>query len=208
MSENNLFDEKIALLNEIHHRVKNNFQIIISLVELQIVRHPENKQEFVDLINRIKSMSLTYETLLLADNAAYIKFGEYIQVLIDNIKTVCENDIEFIVENDNDELLLNLEQATPAGIAINELITNACRHAFVGKKNKPKIVKVILSENYGKVQLHINDNGVGINQKFLKKDSTTLGLNLVKMLIKEQLEGSLYIKNEYGTKVFINFKKM
>ncbi len=202
----NLLDEKALLLNEIHHRVKNNFQIIISLIELQSVRHPENREVFIDLINRIKSMSLTYEDLLLADNKKFIRFGEYVEALIENIKSSCNSDIEFIIKED-EKLLLNLEIATSAGIALNELIMNACKHGFVKKKRKPKIIEVILEEDENDVEIHVNDNGDGIKKEYLKNDSKTLGLNLVKMLIKEQLEGSFYIKNHYGTKAFIKFKK-
>lgn len=199
-------NEKTVLLNEIHHRVKNNFQIIISLIELQVVRYPENKEVFVDLINRIKSMSLTYEDLLLADNKQFICFGEYLNELIDNVKSSCHSDIEFIVHEEK-KLLLNLEVATSAGIAINELIMNSCKHGFNKKKRKPKLIEVMLFENGDDIEIHVNDNGDGIKKEYLHNDSKTLGLNLVKMLIKEQLEGSFYIKNDHGTKAFIKFRK-
>lgn len=201
-----LLGEKALLLNEIHHRVKNNFQIIISLIELQAVRHPENKDVFVDLINRIKSMSLTYEDLLLEDNSQYIKFGEYLQKLINNVQQSCHHDIDIIVK-ENVEILLSLDIATSVGIAVNELLMNSCKHAFANMEFKSKRIEVILHTDDKYTEIHINDNGCGIPKKYLKNDSNTLGLNLVKMLIKEQLEGSFYIKNEHGTKAFIKFNK-
>lgn len=200
-----LLNEKTMLLNEVHHRVKNNFQIIISLIELQITRNPENENVFKSLINRIKSMSLTYEDLLLADNIGYIKFGEYVNQLVANIKE-SYNNIKFVIHND-DNLILNLKIATSAGIAINELLMNCCEHAFKEKEDD-RIVEITLKELDDKVEIHVNDNGSGIPEEFIRNDSNTLGLNLINMLIKEQLEGSFYIKNDAGTKTFMKFNKV
>lgn len=197
--------EKSLLLNEIHHRVKNNFQIIISLIELQIVRNPAEKEVFVDLINRIRSMSLTYEELLLSDDTNHIRFGDYIDAMVTSIKDSYPNEIEFVISKEKD-ILIPLDIATSAGIAINELIMNSYKHAF-NKRKKNKVIEIILLEDSNKVEIHVNDNGSGIDKEYLHEDSKTLGLNLVKMLIKEQLEGTFYIKNDSGTKAFIRFDK-
>jgi len=204
MSKKDLIEEKALLLQEIHHRVKNNFQIIISLVELQIVRHPESRSVFIDLISRIRSMSLIYENLLLADNLNYIKFSDYVKILIDSITTSLKSNINFIIKF-SDDLILNLEQATSIGIAINEILINIVHHAF--KEQKSKKAEITLYEKDGRVYIAIEDNGIGIDSKFLKHDSSTLGLNLVKMLIKNQLEGNINIINDSGTKIFLDFKK-
>jgi len=197
-------DEKNILLQEIHHRVKNNFQIIISLVELQAIRNVENKSIFIDLANRIRSISSIYENLLLADNLNYIKFCEYIKILINNIRCTCEKNINFLFHYD-DEIFLNIEQATPVGIIINELLINVCHHAFTDDITDRK-AEVSIKEKDGKITIIIIDNGKGINDNFLKNDSFTLGLNLVKMLIK-QLNGLILIKNDNGTKIIIKFDK-
>ena len=118
-------DEKKVLLQEIHHRVKNNFQIIISLVELQAIRNPENKNIFIDLVNRVKSISLIYENLLLADNLNFIKFCEYTKIIINNIENTYKKNIKFSFHC-SEEILLNIEQATSMGITINELLLNVC----------------------------------------------------------------------------------
>lgn len=198
-------DEKKVLLQEIHHRVKNNFQIIISLVELQAIRNPENKIVFVDLVNRVKSISLIYESLLLADNLNFIKFCEYTKIIINNIQNTYKKDIKFSLHC-SEEILLNIEQATSAGITINELLINVCHHAFTDTMDNRK-AEISIEEKNKKIIISVMDNGVGINEKFLKHDSSTLGLNLVKMLIKQQLDGQIFIKNDNGTKIIVEFNK-
>lgn len=198
-------DEKKVLLQEIHHRVKNNFQIIISLVELQVIRNPENKNTFIDLVNRIRSISLVYENLLLADNLNFIKFCEYTKILINNIENTYKKNIKFSLHC-SEEVLLNIEQATSAGITINELLINVCHHAFTDEMDNRK-ADVSIEERDKKIIISISDNGKGINEKFLKHDSSTLGLNLVKMLVKQQLGGQIFIKNDKGTKIIVEFSK-
>lgn len=198
-------DEKKVLLQEIHHRVKNNFQIIISLVELQAIRNPENKNIFIDLVNRVKSISLIYESLLLADNLNFIKFCEYTKIIISNIENTYKKNIKFSFHC-SEEILLNIEQATSVGITINELLINVCHHAFTDDMNNRK-ADISIEEKNGKIIISVMDNGVGINEKFLKHDSSTLGLNLVKMLIKQQLGGQIFIKNDKGTKIIVEFNK-
>jgi two-component sensor histidine kinase len=198
-------DEKKILLQEIHHRVKNNFQIIISLVELQVIRNPENKSIFIDLVNRIRSISLIYENLLLADNLNFIKFCEYTKILTGNIQSTYNKDVNFLFSCNN-EILLNIDQATSTGIAINELIINIYHHAFTPDKTD-KQISISIEEKNKKIVISISDNGIGINEKFLKQDSSSLGLNLVKMLIKQQLNGQIFIKNDNGTKIIIEFDK-
>lgn len=217
MGDNQITREQLArdnelLLREVHHRVKNNFQVIISLIELLVKQYPENESIFVDLSNRIKSMSLTYENLLIERNMGYIDFYEYIKALIKNIKSTCRENISFQIDLDLDgQLVLNLEQATPLGISLNELITNACKHAFKDKrfKNVDKRVEVIvrIDEETDTVEIHVNDNGKGIDKKFIEENQNTLGLNLVNMLIKDQLEGHIYIKKDGGTNILITFQK-
>ncbi len=198
-------EEKTALLREIHHRVKNNFQIIISLIELQTIKHPENNEVFLDLGNRVRSMSLIYENLLLSKNINQINFSEYIKSLIDNIKNTYGKNIEFKIHKE-ENIFINIEQAIPVGVTINELLMNACKHAFI-EESEYKIIEIKLQEKSNLIKIHINDNGVGISDEYLNQDSKTLGLNLITMLIKEQLKGLFYIKNDGGIKTFIQFEK-
>lgn len=191
-------------IKEIHHRVKNNYQIIISLIELQIKKEDGNKQIFIDLVNRVKSMSLVYETILERGNLEKINFYKYLELLIEEISLILDPgknvkvEMSLNPESLENNFILNMNVSTTLGIAINEIITNAYKHAFVRKNNDNKISIFIEIKN--NVKITIKDNGIGINNEVLK-NSNKLGVNLINVLIEEQMKGKvlIYGKENKGT---------
>jgi len=201
--------EKEILLQEIHHRVKNNLQVISSLLDLQsqYVEEQAMQSIFRDCCNRVKSIALVHETLYQAKNFASINFRNYIQNLIGYLLQIYRvNPNQIKVELDIDEVTLNINTAIPCGLIINELVSNALKHAFPNS-----VVGTIHMSFYSDLNKHyiltIKDSGVGfnINQNF--KSLKKLGLQLVNVL-SEQLEGTLELDGSTGTEFRLRFAEV
>lgn len=199
--------EKEVLLKEIHHRVKNNLQVISSILNLQssFVSDFKTLDLLQDSRNRIRSMAIIHENLYRTTNFSSIDFAGYIQNLAGNLNSLFNfntSDIEIIY--DLEQIDLVLDQAVPCGLLMNELITNALKYAF---PNEPGgSVTILLKEENNIIFLGVTDNGVGLPQDFEIEKSDTLGLQLVLTLV-EQLDGSLEYKNDNGTEFLIKFEK-
>ncbi len=196
-------DEKSVLLKEIHHRVKNNLQVMRSLISLQ-TRY-EKSQAFCDsateLSNRILSMALVHEQLYQSDNLADINFKSYIMTLCDEIlASLFRKDID--IQLDLEDIKLDIERSVPLGLIINELVTNAVKHAFPDDKTGK--IKLFLSKEDKKGVLSICDNGQGIPENVNLDKPKSLGLELVRILTR-QLDGELKFHRKSGTKVTISF---
>ena len=200
--------EKETLLREIHHRVKNNMQVISSLLRLQS-RYAKDKDDiefFKDSQNRISSMALVHEKLYQSGNFTKIDFNVYAKDLIKSIfhsyGTISSHIIPTIkVEN----VSLGIDSAIPCGLIINELVTNSLKHAFPdGKKGDIKIFMRRTGEN--EYSLEVCDNGIGIAQGIDFDNSNSLGLHLVKILAQNQLNGDISLNRDHGTEIKINFK--
>ena len=200
-------EEKEILLREIHHRVKNNMQIISSLLNLQICH--ENLDETIGVLKesqgRIKSMAIIHEKLYQSQSLNYINFKEYIQKLILDIfhsYGIKKDNIQFELEID--DLHLNIDTAIPLGLIINETITNSVKYAFPENKGK---INIKLINKQDKLELTIDDNGIGIPEDIDIENSKTLGLQLIQNLVN-QLEGELLITVKSGTSIKITFKEL
>jgi PAS domain S-box-containing protein len=200
--------EKDVLLKEVHHRVKNNMQIISSILNLQSSYVTDNYTLALlkESQNRIKTMAYIHESLYQNKSFTSVNFSEYIQTLSKNIIQ------SYVLSSEKVELILNLEKinlnldvSIPAGLIINELITNAIKHAFPDAK-KGKVCLNLKSEN-NNICLEVTDNGVGIPPGVDYNNTNTLGLQLVNTLI-DQLDGEIKFKSEKdkGTEVLIKFK--
>ncbi|MBL7920837.1 MAG: PAS domain S-box protein [Bacteroidia bacterium] len=200
--------EKDVLLKEVHHRVKNNMQIISSILNLQSSYVTDNYTLALlkESQNRIKTMAYIHESLYQNKSFTSVNFSEYIQTLAKNIIQ------SYVLSSEKVELILNLEKinlnldvSIPAGLIINELITNAIKHAFPDTK-KGKVCLNLKSEN-NNICLEVTDNGVGIPPGVDYNNTNTLGLQLVNTLI-DQLDGEIKFKSEKdkGTEVLIKFK--
>ena len=198
--------EKEVMLKEIHHRVKNNLQIISSLLNLQSY-HISDKQfvdAFNDSKNRVKSMALVHERMYETKDFTKINFGDYIKSLArDLFKTYnTTNDISLDVNVDHDSF--NIDTAIPCGLILNELISNSLKYAFPdGRKGKIQINVHANGDNC--TELFFSDDGIGIPEKINVKEVDTLGLKLIHILI-DQLDGSSELIRSNGTCFKIKFK--
>jgi PAS domain S-box-containing protein len=204
----NSLEEKDVLLREIHHRVKNNMQIISSLLNLQSssIENPEIKDIFNQSQNRVKSMSMIHEQLYRADDLAKINFNDYVNGLIKRLFQIYSTKQKQIGWDINvQDINLNIETAIPCGLIINELVSNSLKHAFKDRSYGKIDFKM---ERYDdSICFSVSDNGVGIQDNFQIENSPTLGLNLVNSLVN-QLDGEIKIKNDNGISFDINFKEI
>lgn len=198
--------EKEVLLKEVHHRVKNNLQVISSILNLQSSYVKDNNTLNIlrESQNRIKSMSFIHESLYQNTNFSSIKFPEYIENLSRNlVQTYAfDRNIEILFELDAVEV--SLDQAIPCGLILNELISNALKYAFIGKNSGQ--IRIHLSEENQKVLITVQDNGIGMPIDYDIEEADSLGLQLVYTLI-EQLDGEIQVTVEKGTKYLITFVK-
>lgn len=200
--------EKEVLLQEIHHRVKNNLQVISSLLYLQSKALVDEKVQtvFQECQHRVRSMSLVHEKLYQSKNLAQINFIEYISDLVRHLYhsfSVSQDRIKFKLEGDG--ILLDIDTAIPCGLIVNELVSNSIKYAFPnGNVGEIKIILDTLNEHYYK--LTIGDDGVGLPKTFDLKKSTTLGLKLVNTLV-DQLGGKIEVSQDAGVRFEIIFLK-
>ncbi|NOQ46409.1 MAG: PAS domain-containing protein, partial [Desulfobulbaceae bacterium] len=202
--------EKEILLREIHHRVKNNMQVISSLLKLN-ARFINNEQAllaFAESRNRIRAMALIHETLYQSDNMATIDLQEYVQRLVRNLIRVYDVHHDRIqVRIDTDDVSLNLEDATPVGLIINELLSNAFKYAFPGDR-EGEIVLSMRETTDEHIELTIRDNGIGMPQGMdIHQVKSSMGVQLVLGLVEGQLGGTINVKSDRGTTVSIVFQK-
>ncbi len=195
-------DEKI-LLKEIHHRVKNNLNIIIGLLELQSqnIEDVAVKEMFRESINRIRSMAIIHEYLYRSENQSAIDLSLYIESLADNLLAVyADTKKELMINYKMDSVFTDFDLAIPVGLIVNEIITNSIKHAFI-ERPKGKI-DISLEKNKSKIKLTIKDDGIGVPVNLDIENSKSLGLQLIKLLVS-QLNGDYKIYREDGTTVQI-----
>lgn len=197
--------EKEILLKEVHHRVKNNMQVISSILNLQssYVKDSYALSLLKDCQNRIKSMAFIHESLYQNKNLTEVNFAEYISSLTKNLvhsySTEIKN-IKLLLNLKN--VYLNLDASISCGLILNELISNSLKYAF--PNNKAGIIFVNLSVKDKLVNIEIGDNGIGINENLDIKKTPTLGLQLVNTLV-EQINGKIIVERKNGTKFNIEF---
>ena len=194
--------EKTILLKEIHHRVKNNLQLVMSLLNIQ-AQDTQNVsiQDFLEKgQSRIATMSLIHQNLYQTENFSNINFQEYLENLVMSIsQTFNANNIDYVIKTNNNNF--DLDTAIPLGLIINELVCNALKHAFPSNL-KGKIEIEINKKPNGIYELEIGDNGVGVSNS--ATNSKSIGLELVSLLVM-QLKGKIQELNKMGTNYKIVF---
>ncbi|MDX1642195.1 MAG: histidine kinase dimerization/phosphoacceptor domain -containing protein, partial [Balneolaceae bacterium] len=193
----NSLDEKSILLAEVHHRVKNNLAIIVGLIELQNaeVNDEETRSKLFETKNRIYSISGVHELLYQTDNFAEISFTEYINELVNRLQqTYDDKKNPVTIDKEISGFSVNINQAIPLGLLLNELITNSYKHAFDGVE-KPKI-KLVLKEKNGLIEIIYEDNGEGFDIELFDKASS-LGATIIKSSLS-QLEAEYEIYSNPG----------
>jgi PAS domain S-box-containing protein len=197
-------DEKELLLKEVHHRVKNNLQIISSLLNLQlnVITNKETREMVRESQNRVRSMALIHERLYQSGNLAQISLEEYLRSLTrDLFRSYGASGVQLRMEVE--EIRLDVDTAIPCGLMVNELISNALKYGFPDGKEGEILVKCTqLSRD--RVALTVADNGVGLPEDVERKTGESLGFQLIHLLVK-QLRGTLDIVRGGGTTFQITF---
>jgi PAS domain S-box-containing protein len=198
--------EKVILLQEIHHRVKNNMQIISSLLRLQSGQIDNEKMQDIFRISqdRIRSMALIHDMLYKTKDFAGIDFNQYLQGLIRhlvNTYLIDAKDIKIHVRVD--KVYLDLNTAVPCGLILNELVTNSLKHAFPSGR-KGEVTVELRSTETNKTRMSVSDNGIGLPDDFNFNNPQSLGLMLVKDLVR-QLNGKIEYTSENGASFIITF---
>jgi len=201
--------DKNLMLQEIHHRVMNNLQIISSLLKLQsaYIKVPAVITYFVSCQNRIKSMALIHEQLFNTQKLTEIDFNDYLSQLSRDLNaTYNTNRKDIKIEVSADNICLNIETAIPCGLLVNELVSNSLKHAFHGRKRGKIKIEVKKNDN-GQHQLSVRDNGTGFHNRLDIKNPQTLGAELIASLA-EQLQGKPEMKFENGAEFRIIFNEL
>jgi PAS domain S-box-containing protein len=203
--------EKEILLREIHHRVKNNLQIIASLLYLQSINISDTFT--LDILresrSRVKSMALIHEKLYRSEDLALIPFGTYLESLVDNLEEaygVNDSTISIGVTITPADLSLNIETGIPCGLIINELISNSLKHAF--KDGRKGVITIAMTQTGPhEYTMIISDNGAGFPADIDFKKTTSLGLQLVNNLVL-QLEGDISLDCSSGSTFTMHLKSI
>ena len=190
--------EKEVLLKEIHHRVKNNLQIICSLLNLQAdgLDDARARAAFDESRNRVRSMALIHEQLYQSPDLAHIDLGEYLETLAASIQrsaTQSGGRIRFALRCET--VALDIDRAVPCGLIVNELVTNALKYAFPDERSGT--VTLELGARDGEIILSVRDDGIGMKPGFSWQESDSIGLQLVSALA-EQLEGTVSLDTDSG----------
>lgn len=192
--------EKEMLLREIHHRVKNNMQVVSSLLSLQANKIKDEKalEAFTDSQNRVQSIALVHEILYQSENFSEIDLNAYLNNLVNQIRPIyapLNTNVE--VRINTHDVVLKIDHAVPVGLIATELLTNSLKYAFVeGRSLMIEMETQYCADN--RISMMISDNGPGLPDGFDLRAAKTLGLNLINGLIIDQLEGNWEIKQEAG----------
>jgi hypothetical protein len=198
--------EKEILLKEIHHRVKNNLQIIYSILRLQrrSLKDPQASASLLDSENRIESIALIHEKLYQTGNLARIDFAEYIPSILSNLLSSYDHQSNSItLETEVDSISLDVDRAVCCGLIINELVSNSLKHAFSTTQTGEIQVRFHTDEDFN-ITLIVKDNGIGLAKDFDLTQVKSLGLQLVQDLVN-QLKGTLQATYRDGTEFSIIF---
>lgn len=200
--------EKEVLLKEVHHRVKNNLQVISSILSLQTA-HVDGDKRILELLrvsrDRIRSMSFIHESLYQNKDFSSIDMADYIDGFSRNLVMSYSLNGKVLLEQELQKVHLVLDQAIPCGLILNELVSNAIKHAFPNDRNG--LVRIGLSMKKEIIELSISDNGVGLPEGLNALHDGNLGLELVRTLV-EQLDGTLKVTSGAGVSYLLTFGRI
>ncbi len=199
--------EKETLLKEIHHRVKNNLQVIISLLSLQSrkTKVPEVIAGLEDSQNRIRAMALVHERLYQSGDLSRVDFGNYLKSMAHELfhtYSAAAHGIELRVEAE--EIFIGIDLAIPCGLIVSELISNSLKHAFPENSDVSREVMLALRKSGNMIEIDVGDNGVGLPESVDLGSTPSLGLVLVPQLVR-QIKGEVLIDRASGTRFHISF---
>jgi PAS domain S-box-containing protein len=199
-----LLREKELLLHEVHHRIKNNMIIVMSLLTLQAdaLKESSAASALRDAANRMRSMMLLYDKLYRSQNFGEISMKEYFTSLVDRILENIPNSTTVDIVKKFDDFALDVKILSPVGMIMNELLTNTMKYAFIGRSRG--VITVSAGAERNRVQIIVQDDGVGMPESVDIGSSAGLGLHLVEMLAV-QLDGTIRIERRNGTKFILEF---
>jgi two-component sensor histidine kinase len=201
-----LLRQRETLLREIHHRVKNNMQVMSSLLSLQsrVASNPAISRMLEENQNRIQSMALLHEILYQSEDLAVVDFSKYLRRMVDHLfRSYGVDNHQIRLHTALDPVGLELDDALPSGLLISEVVSNSLKHGFPeGRKGEVRIV--LRRQSTTMVSLAVSDNGVGLPEHLDWTKSKSLGLRLVRVLA-QQLRANLDIRSQGGTEVKVVF---
>ncbi len=195
---------KSVVIEEIHHRIKNNLQTVASLLRIQArrIKSQKAKKAFYDSISRILSIAVVHEVLS-REGMDLVDIKNVINKMVDISTNMINPDKKVEICTRCKPLMLTSRQATSLALIVNELIHNALEHAFVGKDGGR--IQIEINRDFNDVRLIVSDNGIGLSKDFNLEKSKHLGLSIIKTLVEEDLKGFIKISNDNGTRVEVRF---
>jgi two-component sensor histidine kinase len=202
-------NEREVLLSEIHHRVKNNMQLVNSLLRIQAANIKE--KEYVNIFkpsqDRIKSLALVHEKLYQSKDLAKVDFNGYVKSLVNGLfRSYGIDRNKIVLKTEVEDISLGFDTAIPCGLIINELVSNSLKHAFP-QEREGEIRISLRSISEEEVALSVSDDGIGIPQDLDFRNTESLGIELVTILAEDQLRGKIDLKRTNGTKFDIRFNR-
>lgn len=201
-------DEKEILLKEIHHRVKNNMEIISSLLAMQLRRAEDNEVKNIlkQSKSRINTMALVHEFLYLGENLAYINLQDYIKKLIEDIKELyISQNTKLEIDLYIDKIIFSTNRCIQIGMVLHELCVNALKYAF--KENRENLLCIHIKKIDDKIHVKIRDNGEGLEDVNCLYKSDSIGMQLIHSIVEDQLDATIEFKNNHGLECNIIFSK-
>ncbi|MGR3175542.1 MAG: sensor histidine kinase [Candidatus Scalindua sp.] len=199
--------EKEALLREVHHRVKNNLQIISSLLDMSSMQtdNQETMDLFADSRNRVNAMALVHTQLYGSERFDKINMEKHIQELSRNLLQIYAMENTIVLDIKSNDMYFTVNQAIPCALVLNELITNICKHAY--REGQKGMISISMQKSDDNTfLLRVKDDGVGIPEGFDIGKVKSLGLSLVRNLVYNQLKGKIDVRRNKGTEFLIEFK--
>ncbi|PKL69945.1 MAG: hypothetical protein CVV30_00800 [Methanomicrobiales archaeon HGW-Methanomicrobiales-1] len=200
-------EEKVLLLREIHHRVKNNLQIIISLTNLQMRQtdDPAAKQIMAETQNRVRAMSLVHEKLYRSDSLSRIDFADYTRFLATQLFSYYGMDTQRVqLDMSMGKIMVDINAAVPLGLLMNELVSNALKHAFPDERKGT--IRISGGDTGDLITLAVQDDGIGMPADLDWKNTTSLGMRLVTSLV-DQVDGTITLDSNEGTTFTVTLKR-
>lgn len=198
-----LLGEKEQLLKEVHHRIKNHMSTILSIVSLHnnSTDDPTVSETLEEVQDKIRIMQNIYQTLYMGETVEAMNVSDFLDKLIDDIESTYIVDEDIRIDTDIEDLTVSAKQSLPIGILINELVTNSIKYAFSGGE-QGRIAIAVHSDEDGGIRIEVSDDGVGIPDEILTKESYGFGLTLVKGYV-DQFKGEMQVDNTNGTAVTV-----
>ncbi|MDZ7817510.1 MAG: histidine kinase dimerization/phosphoacceptor domain -containing protein [Aliarcobacter sp.] len=201
-------DEKEILLKEIHHRVKNNMEIISSLLAMQLRRAKDDEVRYIlkQSKSRINTMALVHEFLYLGENLAYINLQDYIKKLVEDIKELyISQNTKLEVDLHIDKLIFSTNRCIQIGMVLHELCVNALKYAF--KEDRENLLCIHMKKIDDKIHVKIRDNGEGLEDVTSLYKSDSIGMQLIHSIVEDQLDATIEFRNNNGLECNIIFSK-